>query len=86
MFFVPYICKTIKNVTIMKTMGTNDIKTFNLFDEVLNDNAGESYRTIWEIYCYQQDLNEDSQGRESKLFDMWVDYKTFGNIKKSLVD
>jgi hypothetical protein len=75
--------KSLKNKIIMKA---NDLKTFNLFDQVLNDNAGESYRTIWEIYCWQQDLNEDSQGREAKLFDMWIDYKTFGNIKKSLVD
>jgi len=80
-----YLC-CIENHLKLKDMRTNDIKTFNLFDQVLNDNAGESYRTIWEIYCYQQDLNEDSQGREAKLFDMWVDYKTFGNIKISLVD
>ena len=67
-------------------MTTNDIKTFKLFDQVLADNPGEGYRTIWEIYCWQQDLNEDSQGREAKLFDMWIDQRTFGNIKKSLVD
>ena len=32
-----------------------------------------SKRTIWEIFCYQNNIDEDSQGEEAKAFDVWCD-------------
>ena len=42
---------------------------------ILAENPNESYKTIWEIFCYQSGTDEDSQGIEAYVFDNWVNYQ-----------
>ena len=30
-----------------------------------------SKKTIWEIFCYQNNIDEDSNDQEAKVFDKW---------------
>lgn len=54
--------------------------TANELNRIADENPNESYRTIWDIFCYQNDVDESSEGVEAYVFDNWVKYK------KSLVD
>ena len=40
-------------------------------NRVSSENKGENYRTIWEIFCYQNDVDESSEGLEAITFDEW---------------
>jgi hypothetical protein len=32
-----------------------------------------SKRTVWEIFCYQNNIDEKSEGKEAQVFDKWCD-------------
>lgn len=49
---------------------------------VTRENANEHFphshynvnkKTIWEIFCYQNNIDEDSNGHEAEIFDTWCE-------------
>ncbi len=30
-------------------------------------------RTVWEVFCYQNNIDEDTDGQEAQIFDLWCD-------------
>lgn len=71
-----YLCKTkeINNIKL-KTMTTQDI--IKSLTDISITESGKmnltSKKTIWEIFCYQNNIDEDSNGREAKVFDSWCE-------------
>jgi hypothetical protein len=69
-----YLC-CIENHLKLKDMTRQEIMK-KLIDISVTENGKmtlTSKRTIWEIFCYQNDIDEDSQGEEAKAFDLWCD-------------
>jgi hypothetical protein len=40
-------------------------------NRILGENPNEKFRTIWEIFCYQNGVDESNEGIESIVFDGW---------------
>jgi hypothetical protein len=74
-----YLC-CIENHLKLKDMTRQDIIT-DLF-RVVRENDTEHFplyitklsrKTIWEIFCHQNNIDEESNGLEAQVFDSWCD-------------
>ena len=55
-------------------------------NRVFDEYPEENFRTIWDIYCYQNGVDEKSEGIEAVVFDGWVENikllrKEFPNVE-----
>jgi hypothetical protein len=50
---------------------------FDIFDSISESYPEDSHRTIWEIFCHQNDVDYDCDDDdfEAVVFDEWVDKK-----------
>jgi len=55
----------------MNEFRTKASQVVNDLNRILGENPNEKLRTIWEIYCYQNNVDESIEGVESIVFDGW---------------
>jgi hypothetical protein len=66
-----YLCCIEKHLKIKDMRTAENIR--EEFDRLTKKYKGEKYRTIWEIYCHQNDVDyNDDYTLEAITFDAWV--------------
>jgi hypothetical protein len=61
--------ENIEALTPAKNMTSKQL--LNEFDRVSSENPTESKRTIWDIFCFQNNIDESSESFISETFDTW---------------
>ena len=75
-----YLC-CIENHLKLKDMKTSFFTkakaqhTANELNRIADEYPQDNYRTIWEIFCHQNEVDYSSEGIEAYVFDNWVKYK-----------